>query len=537
MVGIGKGLLGQAPSDASAITSRIAALEEMWHALGLRSTDKAQKLQEASEQQQYNRGVEDVEFWLAESEALLAANDLGRDLGSVQSLIKKHAVVEADVAAHRDRIDGIASQAQAFRQAGHFDADAIAGKQEAVVARFRVLQSRAGERRDELAASLRLQQLYRDMDDEVAWIKEKSRIAQSSDFGKDLTGVQNLQKKHQTFTAELAAHQARIDDVLKGARALIADKHYAAADVDARQKELQQKWTHLLVRSMARLLNWTLQYLFFDLLVYGVDFCYCLCYCLCVCVGVLTCQDASDSRKRKLDESLAGQMFSADADEEESWLHEKIAMATATESPDTLASAQALLKKHDAFENDLSDHSERIAAVCQHGASLVAKGNYQSEIITQATSKLQSLQQRLREASAARKVALTDRCTSLQFSREADSILAWIADKEPLMASDDFGRDLPAVQALLARQASFDSALVTFEVRINALAALKNDLLRQSNSGGAAIAQADAVVSARWKKLLAAAESRKVCMLSLLTADMLVLSWISMFSFHLHLPP
>ena len=185
-------------------------------------------------------------------------------------------------------------------------------------------------------------------------------------------------------------------------------------------------------------------------------------------------------------------------------------MASSDDMPDTLASAQALLKKHEAFETDLADHGERIAAVCQQGQALIGQNNYQSAQIQQIIAKLGSLQVRLREASAHRKAALSDRCTSLQFNREADSILAWITDKEPLMASDDFGRDLPSVQALLARQSSFDSALTTFESRIAALGSLRKELLSQSNSSSAAIAQADAAVTSRWKRLLAAAEARKV---------------------------
>jgi spectrin alpha len=218
------------------------------------------------------------------------------------------------------------------------------------------------------------------------------------------------------------------------------------------------------------------------------------------------------------------QLFSADADEEESWLHEKISVAAADDAPDTLAGAQALLKKHEAFETDLADHGDRIAAVCARGQTLIGQRNYQSATVEQAIAKLRGLQGRLHDASQARKAALGDRCTSLQFGREADSIIAWIADKEPLMASDDFGRDLPAVQALMARQATFDSALASFDARISALGALKDDLLRQSNSSSAAILQADAAVTARWKKLLAAAEARKVCSVSPLPYPFVVIS-------------
>ena len=57
------------------------------------------KLREANQQQQFNRNVEDIELWLYEVEGHLASDDYGKDLTNVQNLQKKHALLEADVAA------------------------------------------------------------------------------------------------------------------------------------------------------------------------------------------------------------------------------------------------------------------------------------------------------------------------------------------------------------------------------------------------------------------------------------------------------
>lgn len=47
--------------------------------------------------------MEDIELWLYEVEGHLASDDYGKDLTSVQNLQKKHALLEADVAAHQVR--------------------------------------------------------------------------------------------------------------------------------------------------------------------------------------------------------------------------------------------------------------------------------------------------------------------------------------------------------------------------------------------------------------------------------------------------
>lgn len=157
----------------------------------------------------------------------------------------------------KDRIDGITIQARQFQEAGHFDADNIRKKQEALVVRYEALREPMARRKQKLSDSLRLQQLFRDVEDEETWIREKEPIAASTNRGetgpsrqgwspltlplgllqpgltlcsctcsylltdcrlvcfegKDLIGVQNLLKKHQALQAEIVGHEPRIKAV------------------------------------------------------------------------------------------------------------------------------------------------------------------------------------------------------------------------------------------------------------------------------------------------------------------------------------
>lgn len=53
-----------------------------------RSKEKSYKLQEARKEAEFNAGLKDVEFWLAEVEQLLTSDDLGKDLMSVRNLVR-----------------------------------------------------------------------------------------------------------------------------------------------------------------------------------------------------------------------------------------------------------------------------------------------------------------------------------------------------------------------------------------------------------------------------------------------------------------
>ena len=78
-------------------------------------------------------------------------------------------------------------------------------------------------------------------------------------------------------------------------------------------------------------------------------------------------------RNQKLDDSLAFHQFRADADEEESWISERIALANSKDLGDTMAANQGLLKKQEAFEADLGFHKGQTEKVVASGKKLIAE--------------------------------------------------------------------------------------------------------------------------------------------------------------------
>lgn len=147
------------------------------------------------------------------------------------------------------------------------------------MARYEALKEPMVARKQKLADSLRLQQLFRDVEDEETWIREKEPIAASTNRGKDLIGVQNLLKKHQALQAEIAGHEPRIKAVTQKGSAMVEEGHFAAEDVKAKLNELNQKWESL--------------------------------------------KSKASQRRQDLEDSLQAQQYFADANEAESWMREK----------------------------------------------------------------------------------------------------------------------------------------------------------------------------------------------------------------------
>jgi spectrin alpha len=541
----GKALIDAGHYASDSIETRLSELQEQWRLLSDQSADKGVKLKEAHQQQQFNRGIEDIELWLEELEGHLASEELGKDLTGVQNLIKKHNQLEADVAAHKDRIESVEAQSADFVDGGHFDAPAIAAKQQSVSERYLALKEPLINRKKKLADSLDLQQLYRDVEDEETWIKEKEPIAASTNLGKDLTGVQNLLKKHQALQTELSGHEARIKAVCGTANDMIGSNHYASDDIREKMSDLNSKWQSL--------------------------------------------KDKAAARKTDLDDSLQAQQYYADANEAEVWMKEKEPAATSTDYGKDEDSAQSLLKKHEALIADIDAYGTTIESLhdasrkCKQVAGpssdeptatgkeyVMAMYDYKEksprevsmkkgDVLTLLNSSnkdwwkvevsdrqgfvpaayvkkttpppsavassgldmpdgdnvatrqkvIDGKYDRLKKAADDRRQRLQESVKRHMLSREVNELESWINDKEAIAGSDELGKDLEHVEVLKKKFDDFQKDLAANEARVDEVNSMAQKLLEEGHSEAPAIMQQIENLNARWGTLQESSDRRR----------------------------
>uniref|UniRef100_A0A674EFG3 Spectrin alpha, non-erythrocytic 1 n=1 Tax=Salmo trutta TaxID=8032 RepID=A0A674EFG3_SALTR len=457
---------GACAGSEDAVQSRLGALDEQWQFLVNKSAEKSQKLKEANKQQNFNTGIKDFDFWLSEVEALLASEDYGKDLASVNNLLKKHQLLEADISAHEDRLKDLNGQADSLTASTAFDPTQVKDKRNAVNGRFAKIKSMAAGRRAKLNESHRLHQFFRDLDDEESWIKEKKLLVSSEDYGRDLTGVQNLRKKHKRLEAELGAHEPAIQSVQDTGKKLSDDNTIGQEEIEQRLGQFEEHWTEL--------------------------------------------KDLAAARGQRLEESLEYQQFVANVEEEEAWINEKLNLVGSEDYGDTLAAVQGLLKKHEAFETDFTVHRDRVNDVCSNGDELINKNNHHVDSISAKMTSLRGKVSELERAAAMRKAKLDENSAFLQFNWKADVVESWIGEKENSLKTDDYGRDLSSVQTLLTKQETFDAGLQAFQQEgITNITALKDQLLAAKHVQSKAIEARHAALMKRWNQLLDNSQARK----------------------------
>merc|ERR1711899_41263 len=295
----------------------------------------------------------------------------------------------------------------------------------------------------------------------------KKLLVGSDDYGRDLTGVQNLKKKHKRLESELASHEPTIKSVKDAGQTLIDVSQFGSQEITERLKQLNDVWEEL--------------------------------------------KDMAATRGQKLDESITYQQFLAKIEEEEAWISEKQQLLTVPDLGENMAAVQGLLKKHDAFETDLSVHTERCTEICSgQGQKLIEDRNHHADSIVQRCDQLRNKMYNLGELANVRKQNLLDNSAYLQFMWKADVVESWIADKESYVRSDEFGRDLSSVQTLLTKQETFDIGLEAFENEgIQNITALKDQLVMAGHNQSDSINKKYEEVISRWQKLLSDSNNRK----------------------------
>lgn len=289
--------------------------------------------------------VKDLEFWLGEVETLLSSEDYGRDLASIENLMKKHQLLEADIAAHADRVNEMNAQADSLLEAEQFDKATIDERRRGINDRYDYVKQMAADRRDKLNKALTVQQFLRDIDEEESWIKEKKLLVSSDDYGRDLTGVQNLRRKHRRLDTELASHEPHVQLVRSKGLELLQASEIGGPEIKKRMQALEESWKQIV--------------------------------------------ELTGDRHKKLNESEQFQNFLAKVEEEEAWLNEKQQILSSPNYGENMAAVQGLLKKHDTFEVDLDVHQKRLNDLIHQGQELIDSGNHHAPHIKARLEQLQ----------------------------------------------------------------------------------------------------------------------------------------------------
>ncbi|XP_075238969.1 spectrin alpha chain-like isoform X4 [Convolutriloba macropyga] len=471
---VGKALLDSKKvqgDEEDAIAAKLAKITEQYEFLVQKTTEKTARLKEANRQRLYYTAYKDFDFWLNEVESQLKIEEKSNDLSTVQNQRKKHQLLEDDVAAHADRLVQLNELGEECMASPQFDPVEIEQKRSNINDRFQVVSDLTKERRKQLDDAYKYHQLLRDISEEETWIREKKVLVQSQDYGRDLTGVHNLMKKHRRIENEIQSHEKRIEAVKPIAEEIVKEQTKGWETVPDRIEQLDQAWNELL--------------------------------------------ECSKQRVSMLNESQRFYEFIRDVEEEQSWISEKQSLMSSNDFGDTLASVQGLIKKHTAFDQDVVSHTEKANLLEVRGNQLIEDENLQADKVAEKLQHLKDMLEELRRLAGIRRENLKENSALLQFTWKADVVESWVNEKQSLVQSNAGGdveeaKDLSAVQDMLHRQETFEAGLTAFQAEgIVPIGKLRDTLVNAGHVSKNEIDQRYKSLLDRWEELQKKSEERR----------------------------
>ncbi|KAG8146693.1 hypothetical protein E2320_013811, partial [Naja naja] len=269
----GEQLVSEKPELEPVVRAKLDELQKLWQELESSTQSKARCLFDANRAELFTQSCSALEAWLSGLQAQLLSDDYGKDLTSVNILLKKQQLLENQMDVREKEVEGLKSQALALSQEDSNTVE-MDGKLRSVEGKFTDLRAPLRERCEKLLASKEEHQFNRDLEDEILWVKERMPMAVSTDHGKDLPTVQLLIKKNQK---EIQGHQPRINDILGRWQGLACSG--LEAELQGRVETLEEIWREL--------------------------------------------QDQVDQRRGRLEKAQMAQQFYFDAAEAEAWMGEQ----------------------------------------------------------------------------------------------------------------------------------------------------------------------------------------------------------------------
>uniref|UniRef100_UPI0037E8FE98 spectrin beta chain, non-erythrocytic 5 n=1 Tax=Semicossyphus pulcher TaxID=241346 RepID=UPI0037E8FE98 len=515
----GLGLIRSGHSSKAEIQKALNQLEEAKSGLDRAWLNRSKTLEQARTLQVFLASVEQWESWLSNKEAFLSNQDLGSSVTEVETLQRKQAQFEEALEAQGEQLEEVEKLAQKMIQQKHYDSDTIRAKSRALNTRRSQLQQQSRSRHKALDRSLQLQQFLSSSYQVCVWLNERNAVALDENW-REPTNLQAKLLKHQSFEAEILANRYRVDTLAKEGEKVLESRS-AEVKVKPRLRELTDSWDALIhnCKEKKTRLQEAYQALQFQRTLDDMEQCVgsverelsnedcgsdlpSVSRLLKALQGLEEEVDGHRDRIQALMETaksfhsqgnfLAEEIqtrvshtinrynglaeplqnrretleawqvlfqFYRDAEEEVSWLSDRLPSIKAKDWGSSLSSTQQLLHKHQAVTQEISSRAPLVQAVQEAGNSLVRARHFASHDIRERLEELKSLHEEL-QREAERKGKLFHEALSIHtFLAEVSELELWVEEQRTGLESRDCGRSEEATEALLRKLDTVDVEL------------------------------------------------------------------------------
>ncbi|CAF0773539.1 unnamed protein product [Adineta ricciae] len=378
----------------------------------------------------FNRKAGLREKWLTDSEKLVASDQFGTDLTSVEAAFKKQEAIQTDIAAFEERLQNIMAIANELKTEDYHDFATIEARKKNVEMHWEYLVSLVTKRRQCLELAYNLQRVFQEMQYIYEWITDLKWRLKSDDIEKNVMSADDLLQRHSLIEADIYI----IDERLK--RAISDADEYLNPDVNidgyrpATPEEIEIR-IHNLQKAYEELI------------------------------------ELARKRRDLLEQAKILSRFYSDIGDAELWIDEKQQAMTSPDMGHDVNSTDSLVAKHKLVETDMTTRYGQLETLTSQGDTMINQGHFASKKIDERLNTLKSKWDSLISMSANRSKNLNQTHDYYQFFSDADDIDTWMLDMLKLVSSEDIGRDESSAQTLLKKHKDTQDLLDNYRKTID----------------------------------------------------------------------
>ncbi|XP_034056047.1 spectrin family protein isoform X1 [Gymnodraco acuticeps] len=431
---------------------------------------RRQRLLASKEAHQFNRDLEDEILWVKERMPLADSTDHGKDLPTVQLLIKKNQTLQKEIQGHQPRIDEIQRRGQTQSQVDGERQSALEGRLVELGELWDQLKAETDKRHDRLIEANRAQQFYADAAEAEAWMGEQELHMMSEEKAKDEQIALVMVKKHQTLEQALEDYAQTIHQLANSSRLMVTSEHPESERITLRQAQVDKLYAGL--------------------------------------------KDLAEERRGRLQERLRLTQLKREVDDLEQWIAEREVVAGSHELGQDYEHVTMLRDKFREFARDTSTiGQERVDGVNELADDLIESGHPENASVAEWKDGLNEAWADLLELIDTRTQMLAASYELHRFHQDAMEVLRRVKEKKEGLPSD-LGRDLNTVQHLHRQHNTFENDIQALSGQVNQV---QDDAarLQKAYAGEKAddINRSESAVSIAWEALLKAGQARRLLLL------------------------
>ncbi|XP_064449588.1 spectrin alpha chain, erythrocytic 1 isoform X3 [Mirounga angustirostris] len=420
-------------------------------------------LSSAADLQRFRRDVTEAIQWIKEKEPQVTSEDYGKDLVSSEALFHSHKGLERSLAVMEDKVKELCAKADKLKLSHPPEASQIQQMKEDLVSNWEHIRALATNRYAKLEASCGYQRFLSDYEELSGWMKEKTALISADELPTDVASGEALLDRHRQHKHEIDSYDERFQSADETGQALLDASHEASDEVREKMTILADDWAALLGL-------WDQQQLQ-----------YLQCWYL--------------------------QLFYRDSEQVDSWMSRQEDFLENEDLGNSLGSVEALLQKHDDFEEAFTAQEEKITTVDNNAKKLIDSDHYDSENIAALRDSLLARRDALRKRAATRRKLLEDSWLLQKLYEDSDDLKNWINKKKKLADDEDY-KDIQNLKSRVQKQEEFKNELEDYQRLLNTLEKTGQEMIEADHYASDKVADRVGEVVSLWKELLAATEQK-----------------------------